>query len=531
MAASSCMLPDLIRPAVAICMLFLGTLLAGEAGGSYPMRERVLCDDAIGVALRYPYSWQPDEQYGTTLRAKRGRTSAGVIMREVTINGVKVMVPMDGPRTQPMPELRLFSATTATGPAAATPEPLEQIGDREARARMTWKAFDYYRTDVRPHADRKWAMEGITAVIGQGSTACALVVRHGDRVSGIVLRGSQTDLDNARIIDSFEILSSAQKPRPGANPRAKPPRRMTWREDRTRNGFVFDTDGRALKAQGSAKPAPWSKAWEVETENYRIMGNASPARLLQHAAYYEALFRAYSAVYQPERMPPYKFEVHVFNTADDFEGGAQEWIDPGFRVRGNGGIIGGFFVPSLLSLWVYEESGKLGGSDFTVEHVSAHECSHQFLHIATNGNEAVPTWINEGLAVFFEAGTFRGGEFVINPPTERIQILKDYYNRFKAPMMPLDQYIDHGGHISAGMYSEVYAMTHFWIFGQGKEGITRFRAYWQALKAGEDGAKAFERIFLEDMIKNFGSRSEAVKAWEKALLEYVKRKTKWETGT
>ena len=97
--------------------------------------------------------------------------------------------------------------------------------------------------------------------------------------------------------------------------------------------------------------------------------------------------------------------------------------------------------------------------------------------------------------------------------------------------MQLDQYIDQGGHINASQYSEVYAMTHFWIFGQGKEGITRFRAYWKALKAGEDGAKAFERIFLEDMIKNFGSRREAVKAWQKALLDYVERKTKWETGT
>jgi hypothetical protein len=85
----------------------------------------------------------------------------------------------------------------------------------------------------------------------------------------------------------------------------------------------------------------------------------------------------------------------------------------------------------------------------------------------------------------------------------------------------MDNYIKHYGHIPGLNYAEVYAMTHFWVFGAGKPGKERFVSYWKALKNGEDGTEAFERIFLEDIIKATGSRGAALQAWEALLQQYV----------
>ncbi len=74
-------------------------------------------------------------------------------------------------------------------------------------------------------------------------------------------------------------------------------------------------------------------------------------------------------------------------------------------------------------------------------------------------------------------------------------------------------------------------MTSFWVFGTCSPdpstcrhkncGLKRFRDYFAALRAGENGAEAFERIFMVDMIKTQGSRARAVAAWQQALLAYV----------
>jgi hypothetical protein len=278
----------------------------------------------------------------------------------------------------------------------------------------------------------------------------------------------------------------------------------------------------------------WTKAWEVETQHYHITGNTSPQRLAFHAAYFEALFKAYSRVYQPDRLPPYKFEVHIFDKNDEFKAAAREY---GFNIGGGPGITGGFFAPGWLSLWVFEESGKLGGDDFTVEHVSAHECSHQFLHVACNGSSHVPTWINEGLAVYFENGIFKSGEFIERPPTERIQRLRQLYEQTKKPLQSMGKYLDHHGHIGPDNYGEVYAMVHYFIFGNcrgdackhdEKSGCGRylFLQYWKRLRDGEDGTKAFEAVFLDILIAKFKTRETALAEWDKLIVEYVRKKLK-----
>lgn len=534
-------MPVMRLPALLILFLLAVQGCLSAASGEFPMRDRVYCDPEAGISFRYPYGYrQPDQYLGEFRRSDDDQPPAADERVVAGPDGKPVRLRRLGPDGKPRPDVRVFSWALAQPPEGlAADSALPAIGDREAGSALTWKPYDYYReAPDRPFAGRAWAPVDVEASIGAGEGVCVLVVRSGERVGGLVLRGGpDAPAANRRLIDSFEVLATGEKPRPGAKPPAKGkgPRAMTWAEAQCRKNQVFDAGGGLVKL-GKAKPVPWQQAWEIETEHYHITANSSPERLAQRAALHEALYRCYAKLYEPERMPPTKAEVHIFDTCDQFDGAARQWVDPGFQARNGSSLIGGFFRPDWLSLWIYEESGAINPR-MPIEEVAAHECSHQFLHLACNGSRHVPTWFNEGLAVYFESGQFKNGEFQVRLPADRIGDLRNAYTERRTTLAPLEQYLGHHGPITASQYGEVFAMVHFWVFGtcepnyqQCKHkkgcGAARFREYWQALKKGEDGAQAFERIFLQDMIKAKGSRAAALEAWRLALVEYVIKRLK-----
>jgi hypothetical protein len=502
-----------------LCLVAVGRVAAES--GEWEMRSRVFCDATAGIAFRYPYGYEVRDQYKAELYrgGQRGQQEGSGEVREVVINGKKVRVVIsEAPPEKEDADVRAFSVLASEMKDTFGGE-LGLIGDKLCATKLTWTPFDYYlKSDARPQSSPLWATKGLLAMTGEAKGHCGLVIKNGDRYSGIVMTGALSDFDNQAIVDSFEVM-------PGVVAKGKPPR-MTWRESQGRTGKVIDGTGRLITAAGKVSPAAWKKGWDLETAHYHITTQVSPQRLQQYGTYLEGLYRAYSAVYEPDAVPPYKLEIHVFNTQRDFMEAA---ADHGFPV-GQG--VGGFFVPSLLSIFVYEESAKWGGEDFSVEHVMAHECSHQFLHVTCNGSDHVPTWINEGLAVYFESGVFSGGRFVTMPPRERIERLKQIYQQEKSTLAPVDKYLGHYGHISADAYGEVYALTYFWLFGTAQDpsqrydikhnpGLAHFREYWQALKRHENGTTAFENIFMKDMIKAKGSREAAISAWQSAFYDYV----------
>ena len=469
-------------------ILLLATVaLAADTRDTWPMRWRVYADPVAGIAFRHPYDVIPKE------------LDAGELYR----------INPDTWTFAPTPTIRVFTRTNGDARAA---------GAAEAGADVAWSPW----LPVTAKG-KKPGPGGVLGTVGKGATErTILAIGLDTRTVGLVLAGGPEDGDNPGILASAEALVAPPKSK------VVP---ATSRDLQGRQGIVWDATGKPVdhRRTGKVAPVPWAQAWEMETEHYHLTSNTSPARLAWHGAYLEALYRAYAVIYQPARMPPGKCEVHLFNTQAEFRATANAW---GSRLPppSDGSILGGFFAPGLASLWVYEESGILGGSDMAIEHVIAHECSHQFLHLATNGNRTVPTWLNEGLAVYFESGVFRDGQFQIRSPAGRLDRLKALYQEQGDTLAPLDQYIDHRGHISPDQYGEVYAMTHFWLFGacNGPScrhqtcGLARFRRYWADLKTGADGSAAFEKHFLADMIAAKGGREQALAAWKTALLTYAK---------
>ncbi len=494
-------------------LLLLSLVVVAQAGDEWAMRWRVYSDSEAGITVRYPYDYRAPDQYkGELIRDSRGEGE----IREVMVDGKmkRVMVPSNsGPRN--MPDMRVISVLESDLPDEAKGKDLPAIAAILAKVNLPWKEYDYYSTSTsRPFADKKWAPKDVIALRAEGDKACGFFVKHGNRYSGVVLAGSISEPNNDDILNSFEIMQPGKSKKPS----------MSWREGQLRSGKVMDNKGNPVAASGKGKPAAWKEGWDVDTAHYHITSHVSPGRLVQYAQYLEILYEGFSSIYEPESMPPYKLEIHIFNTQRDFMTAAQAH---GFPV---GQSVGGFFVPTLMSIFVYEESSKWGGDDFSVEHVLAHECSHQFLNVACNGSRHVPTWLNEGLAVYFEAGVVNRGHFEPRMPKNRIDRLKGIYSQTKSTIIPVDQYLSHYNHISPDQYGEVYAMTNFWLFGtcrpgckhKPKEcGLAHFRDYWRRLKEKEDGTKAFEETFMEQMIKAKGSREAAIAAWQEAHFNYV----------
>mgnify|MGYP000134074415 CR=1 FL=1 len=466
-------------------------------GQTWPMRSRVCANYTAGIACRIPYHLLPRDQdvaAYSRIRAKTvwidtGKTASGQ-------NSVKesTMEEWEGE-----PAVRLVSEA-----AAQAPSDLKAVGDRLAGPGLEWKPYDYYLADVRrPFAAATYAPPGITALIGVGKGRRALVLYYQAYCTAVVLSGDIANIDG--LLDQVQVMTTDAK---GV--------RMTWAEAQGTKGVCLTAEG--LPGKSPTAPVAWKQGLGIETRHYQVTGNIPSAKLAARARDLEALYAAYAKFFETQNDAPLKFEVHISDTWATFQelcAACDNKLDVA-----PGEMIGGFFVPSQQSLWIYEESGKLGGPSMSIEHVMCHECSHQFLHMACNGSSHVPTWVNEGIAVYFENGVLANGRYQYRDPVDRIKELAGIYRKTRTTVAPLNHYLDHHGPISAVLYGEVYAMVHYWAFGS-PSGKTRFRAYWKALRAGEDGAKAFERIFLVDMAKKTGSRQLAIDNWRELLTQYV----------
>ncbi len=469
-------------------------------GSNWPMRARICADYDAGISCLVPYSLLPRDQAIASYSRVRpkttwvddGRTSDGR-------NRVKERTVLEWEE----PALRLLSEA-----APAAPVDLAAIGNRLAGATLEWKPYDYYAvTGKRPFAAKEFAPAGIVAQLGEGTNRRALVLHHQDHCSVVVLTGELAA--QADLLDQVQVMARDRK---GVA--------TTWAESQGAKGVCLGADRMLLSAKAKAvkPPIAWKAGYGIETRHYQVTGNIPPAQLAKRARDLEALYAAYQTFFQTDTDPPLKFEVHICDTWKAFQE-LSAACDRPLEVE-NGSVLGGFFVPMCQSLWIYEESGQLGGPSMAIEHVMSHECSHQFLHMACNGSDNVPTWINEGIAVYFENGVLAAGKYQHRFPIERIKRLASNYRERRATLQPMNVYLDHHGGIGADLYGEVFAMVHFWAFGH-PGGRQRFHAYWKALRTGEDGLEAFNRIFMADMVKVAGSRQVALDNWRKALMTYV----------
>lgn len=503
-------------PFVHACLLSLLSLALVAQETAISMRNRVFCDPESQTAFRFSYYYAiPDQYRGNLLRNEGGGEGVTTVVVPQGTPIKEILKRLEEARKKAdHADVRHFSFKIAELPAGATANDLASVLKVVSDGKITsGQDWNYYQDPAaRPHADPAWAPKDITGLVGTGSSHCGLALRHGDRISGLILLGSATAAENQALIRSFEIL---------ALPSKSATRARTWREEQTlAKSKVFDPTGRPVAASGAKAAKSWEQAWEIETAHYHISGTVAPSVLVNLGAYLEKLFTEYDAIFDPDRLPPYKAEIHITPTVRDFITLAGKHGFHGLADGSGGQLTGGFFAPRQLSIFTFTD--PVPNFPTNVISVLAHEALHQFVHLACNGTSHVPTWVNEGLAVYFESCEFRDGRLTWRPPATRLEQLRQYYVQQKKVLTPVDTIIQHYGPIPALQYAEVYAFTHYWLFGS-KEGHTRFRRFWQALRDGRNGTEAFKEIFLEELARIHGSAAAGLAVVEEQLVRYVNK--------
>jgi tetratricopeptide (TPR) repeat protein len=134
----------------------------------------------------------------------------------------------------------------------------------------------------------------------------------------------------------------------------------------------------------------WDKAWTLETEHYRLKTDAgyrvlkTAAHAMEQVQVFYRQFHHYKT--KNEAIPP--AGVCIFKNHDEYKKIGQppfEWA-------------GGHWDGS--SVWTFDTRGGGEGSLTGMLDVLFHEASHQFTTLC--GGSSVPTWLNEGMASFFE---------------------------------------------------------------------------------------------------------------------------------
>lgn len=135
-----------------------------------------------------------------------------------------------------------------------------------------------------------------------------------------------------------------------------------------------------------------------------------------------------------------------------------------------------------------------------------HECFHQFAHFVVGG--ALPPWLNEGLAEYFEEGVFdeKTSRLTLGAtPAWRVALLRAA--RGKQALFPIDRLMslartewndnmqDDRGVVQ---YSEAWLLCHFLIHAEQGKFRPHFETFLRHLDQGLDGDTAFKRVFGND---------------------------------
>ena len=136
-------------------------------------------------------------------------------------------------------------------------------------------------------------------------------------------------------------------------------------------------------------------------------------------------------------------------------------------------------------------------------HEGFHAFARNFLW-QRKGETAVPRWLDEGLASYYERSVVEAGE-LIHGSAHPAFLARVQRSRAEGKLIGLDQLIDSSGaqflaaHVRdqdrAGLhYAQAWALTHYMV---GRVSRERMEAYVKLMLAGADNRKAFETMMGE----------------------------------
>jgi tetratricopeptide (TPR) repeat protein len=140
---------------------------------------------------------------------------------------------------------------------------------------------------------------------------------------------------------------------------------------------------------------------------------------------------------------------------------------------------------------------------------------HEYVHLHLRDNvPGVPLWLNEGLAEFYGALQFSGGEAVLGAPLPYVRLLRSEELLPLKELFSIDSRSPHYNEQdkSGIFYGESWALVHYLMLGGGAARQEQFKRFLHYVGRGDNVVKAIE--------DSFGMTADTL---EKELHAYVRR--------
>ena len=251
--------------------------------------------------------------------------------------------------------------------------------------------------------------------------------------------------------------------------------------------------GLTRNVQNVINGPPWARRFDAQTENYLVQTNVSATAAQEYAELLEA-GRAHYAKTFPLPKDGRRSKVLIFDTQEGYHGYSELSIND--RVESTLGC----YLPRYRQLLLFEEKGSKT-QDKTIQ-VLLHEGFHQFMHQLVPDN-AIPFWLNEGLAEFMSAVEVKGGRvgktgLVLQGRLDNIRyFVKANRNRpmaFPKIMQETPQEF-YSGAVWA-KYAQAWSMVHFFELGATPDVKARYQRYLKALREGTPSKEAYAQAWV-----------------------------------
>lgn len=236
------------------------------------------------------------------------------------------------------------------------------------------------------------------------------------------------------------------------------------------------------------------EARQFNTRHYRVHTDLDADLAADLSERLDAMYDLYAqrlALFGRDALP--RLEVYLFRSQREYA------AFTGGKMQNSSGV----FLPGKNCLAAF--LGDLGRDQ--LRRTLQHEAFHQFAYNAITRN--FPVWLNEGLAQFFEEGLWNGQGFQLGevPPRRLRQVNADIKASRLIPfsvLLHMDN--DTWTHrlatsrsVGVTQYNQSWAMVHFLVMAQGKDGEYLFRSrvieMLRLMHAGKSGEDAFREAF------------------------------------
>ncbi len=240
-------------------------------------------------------------------------------------------------------------------------------------------------------------------------------------------------------------------------------------------GALLDQPG-AIKGQRS-----WENAWRLETRNFVVRSNISPEATREIGRVMEALLYNFNRMFNADI--PQKISVLVPRNRSQFE-----------QIRTvSKGVKGWFSTRSGGQIVTYYQPQK--GSRTT--DVLLHEGTHMVVMLALTDLRPPDVWVNEGIAVYFEASEFNKTDLVIGKkPKKRLLMVKKLIEEEK--YTPIKKLIQKGQkQFNARDYAQAWSLVYYLLHSHDHKFVDRFNKYLISFKKDQsmDPIRRFKLAF------------------------------------